>query len=139
MAENHDVIDVIKDNENIEITKEEKRINYGKKKAEKAFETKSLAEIVKTEAKEEIKAKIEIPKESEIKEEVKATEVAEVKEDVKENTKEDIKPVAIPKKKTVKGKVISAGKLHVVVKIEGGNSIRINGKHSYKVGDTVEV
>lgn len=135
MAENHDVIDVIKDNENIEITKEEKRANYGKKKAEKAFETKSLAEIVKTEAKEEIKAKVEIPKESEIKEEVKAIEVAEVKEDVKE----DVKPVAIPKKKTVKGKVISAGKLHIVVKTEGGNSIRINGKHGYKVGDTVEV
>lgn len=131
MAENHDVIDVIKDNENIEITKEEKRINYGKKKAEKASETKSLTEIVKTEAKEEVKAKIEIPKESEIKEEVKATEVVEVKEDVK--------PVVIPKKKTVKGKVISAGKLHIVVKTEGGNSIRINGKHSYKVGDTVEV
>lgn len=131
MAENHDVIDVIKDNENIEITKEEKRANYGKKKAEKAFETKSLTEIVKAEAKEEIKAKVEIPKESEVKEEVKATEVAEVKE--------DIKPVVIPKKKTVKGKVISAGKLHIVVKTEGGNSIRINGKHSYKVGDTVEV
>lgn len=135
MAENHEVIDVIKDNENIEITKEEKRANYGKKKAEKASETKSLAEIVKTEAKEEIKAKVEIPKESEIKEEVKATEVAEVKE----NVKEDVKPVVIPKKQTVKGKVISAGKLHIVVKTEGGNSIRINGKHSYKVGDTVEV
>lgn len=131
MAENHDVIDVIKDNENIEITKEEKRINYGKKKAEKASETKSLTEIVKTEAKEETKAKVEIPKESEIKEDVQATEVAEVKEDVK--------PVVIPKKKTVKGTVISAGKLHIVVKTEGGNSIRINGKHSYKVGDTVEV
>ena len=135
MAENHDVIDVIKDNENIEITKEEKRINYGKKKAEKAFETKSLAEIVKSEAKEEVKAKVETSKESEIKEEVKAVEVAEIKEDVKE----DVKPVVIPKKKTVKGKVISAGKLHVVVKTEDGNSIRINGKHSYKVGDTVEV
>ena len=135
MAENHEVIDVIKDNENIEITKEEKRANYGKKKTEKASETKSLAEIVKTEAKEETKAKVEIPKESEIKEEVKATEVAEVKEDVKE----DVKPVVTPKKKTVKGKVISAGKLHIVVKTEGGNSIRINGKHSYKVGDTVEV
>ena len=135
MAENHEVIDVIKDNENIEITKEEKRANYGKKKAEKAFETKSLAEIVKSDAKEEVKVKAETPKESEIKEEVKAVEVAEIKEDVKE----DVKPVVIPKKKTVKGKVISAGKLHVVVKIEGGNSIRINGKHSYKVGDTVEV
>lgn len=135
MAENHDVIDVIKDNENIEITKEEKRANYGKKKAEKAFETKSLAEIVKTETKEEVKVKAEASKESEIKEEVKAVEVAEVKEDVKE----DVKPVVTPKKKTVKGKVISAGKLHVVVKTEGGNSIRINGKHSYKVGDTVEV
>lgn len=131
MAENHDVIDVIKDNENVEITKEEKRANYGKKKSEKAFETKSLTEIVKTEAKEEVKAKIEIPKESEVKEEVKATEVVEVKEDVK--------PVVISKKKAVKGKVISAGKLHIVVKTEGGNSIRINGKHSYKVGDTIEV
>ena len=135
MAENHDVIDVIKDNENIEITKEEKRINYGKKKAEKAFETKSLAEIVKSEAKEEVKAKVETSKESEIKEEVKAVEVAEIKEDVNE----DVKPVVIPKKKSVIGKVISAGKLHVVVKTEDGNSIRINGKHSYKVGDTVEV
>ena len=135
MAENHDVIDVIKDNENIEITKEEKRANYGKKKAEKAFETKSLAEIVKTETKEEVKVKDEAPKESEIKEDVKAVEVAEVKE----NLKEDVKPVVTPKKKTVKGKVISAGKLHIVVKTEGGNSIRINGKHSYKVGDTVEV
>ena len=135
MAENHEVIDVIKDSENIDITKEEKRANYGKKKAEKAFETKSLAEIVKSDAKEEVKAKVETPKESEIKEEVKAVEVAEVKE----NVKEDIKPVVIPKNKTVKGKVISAGKLHVVVKTEGGNSIRINGKHSYKVGDTVEV
>ena len=135
MAENHEVIDVIKDSENIEVTKEEKRANYGKKKAEKAFETKSLAEIVKSEAKEEVKAKVETSKESEIKEEVKAVEVAEIKEDVKE----DVKPVVIPKKKTVKGKVISAGKLHVVVKTEDGNSIRINGKHSYKVGDTVEV
>ena len=136
MAENHEVIDVIKDNENIEIAKEEKRANYGKKKAEKAFETKSLAEIVKSEAKEEVKAKIETPKESEIKEEVKAVEVAEVKE----NVKEDVKPIVVtPKKKTIKGKVISTGKLHVVVKTEGGNSIRINGKHSYKVGDTVEV
>ena len=135
MAENHEVIDVIKDNENFEITKEEKKTNYGKKKAEKAFETKSLAEIVKAEAKEEVKAKVETSKESEIKEEVKAVEVAEVKE----NVKEDVKSVVIPKKKTVKGKVISAGKLHVVVKTEGGNSIRINGKHSYKVGDTVEV
>ena len=136
MAENHEVIDVIKDNENIEITKEEKRANYGKKKAEKASETKSLAEIVKAETKEEVKVKVETPKESEIKEEVKAVEVAEVKE----NVKEDVKPiVATPKKKTIKGKVISTGKLHVVVKTEGGNSIRINGKHSYKVGDTVEV
>ena len=135
MAENHEVIDVIKDNENFEITKEEKKTNYGKKKAEKAFETKSLAEIVKAEAKEEVKAKVETSKESEIKEEVKAVEVAEVKE----NAKEDVKSVVIPKKKTVKGKVISAGKLHVVVKTEGGNAIRINGKHSYKVGDTVEV
>ena len=135
MAENHEVIDIIKDNENIEITKEEKRANYGKKKAEKASETKSLAEIVKTETKEEVKVKAEASKESEIKEEVKAVEVAEVKEDVKE----EVKPVVTPKKKTVKGKVISVGKLHVVVKTEGGNSIRINGKHSYKVGDTVEV
>ena len=135
MAENHEVIDVIKDNENIEITKEEKRANYGKKKAEKAPETKSLAEIVGTEAKEEVKVKAETSKESEIKEEVKAVEIAEVKEDVKE----EVKPVVTPKKKTVKGKVISAGKLHVVVKTEDGNSIRINGKHSYKVGDTVEV
>lgn len=135
MAENHEVIDIIKDNENIEITKEEKRANYGKKKAEKTTETKSLAEIVKTETKEEVKVKAETSKESEIKEEAKAVEVAEVKEDVKE----DVKPVVIPKKKTVKGKVISVGKLHVVVKTEGGNSIRINGKHSYKVGDTVEV
>ena len=135
MAENHEVIDIIKDNENIEITKEEKRANYGKKKAEKTTETKSLAEIVKTETKEEVKVKAETSKESEIKEESKAVEVAEVKEDVKE----DVKPVVIPKKKTVKGKVIGAGKLHVVVKTEGGNSIRINGKHSYKVGDTVEV
>ena len=136
MAENHDVIDVIKDNENIEITKEEKRANYGKKKAEKAPETKSLAEIVKSETKEEVKIKAEAPKESEIKEEIKAVEVAEVKE----NVKEDVKPIVVtPKKKTVKGKVISAGKLHVVVKTEGGNSIRINGKHSYKVGDTVEM
>lgn len=132
MAENHDVIDVIKDNENVEITKEEKRANYGKKKAEKASETKSLTEIVKSEAKEEVKVKAEASKESEIKEEVKATEVVEVKENVK--------PIVVtPKKKTVKGKVISAGKLHVVIKTEGGNSIRINGKHSYKVGDTVEV
>ena len=136
MAENHEVVDVIKDSENIEFTKEEKRANYGKKKAEKASETKSLTEIVKSEAKEEVKVKAETSKESEIKEEVKAVEVAEVKEDVKE----DVKPVVVtPKKKTVKGKVISAGKLHVVVKTEGGNSIRINGKHSYKVGDTVEV
>lgn len=135
MAENHEVIDIIKDNENIEITKEEKRANYGKKKAEKATETKSLAEIVKTETKEEVKVKAEASKESEIKEEVKAVEVAEVKEDVKE----EVKPVVTPKKKTIKGKVISVGKLHVVVKTEGGNSIRINGKHSYKVGDTVEV
>ena len=135
MAENHDVIDVIKDNENIEIIKEEKRANYGKKKAEKAFETKSLTEIVKSDAKEEVKVKDEASKESEIKEEAKAIEVAEVKKDVKE----DVKPVVIPKKKTIKGKVISAGKLHIVVKTEGGNSIRINGKHSYKVGDTVEV
>ena len=135
MAENHEVIDVIKDNENIEITKEEKRANYGKKKAEKAFETKSLTEIVKSETKEEVKVKAEASKESEIKEEVKTVEVAEVKEDVKE----DVKPVVTPKKKTIKGKVIGAGKLHVVVKTEGGNSIRINGKHSYKVGDTVEV
>ena len=132
MAENHEVIDVIKDSENIDITKEEKRANYGKKKAEKAFETKSLAEIVKSDAKEEVKVKVETPKESEIKEEAKAVEVAEVKEDVKPI-------VVIPKKKTVKGTVISAGKLHVVVKTEGGNSIRINGKHSYKVGNTVEV
>ena len=139
MAENHEVIDVIKDNENIEIAKEEKRANYGKKKAEKAFETKSLAEIVKTETKEEVKVKAEASKESEIKEEAKAVEVAEVKENVKENVKEDVKPVVTPKKKTVKGKVISASKLHVIVKTEGGNSIRINGKHSYKVGDTVEV
>lgn len=136
MAENHEVIDVIKDNENIEIAKEEKRANYGKKKAEKESEAKSLAEIVKSEAKEEVKVKAETSKESEIKEEVKAVEVAEVKEDVKE----DVKPVVVtPKKKTVKGKVISAGKLHVVVKTEGGNSIRINGKHNYKIGDTVEV
>ena len=135
MAENHEVIDVIKDNENIEITKEEKRANYGKKKAEKAFETKSLTEIVKSDAKEEVKVKAEASKESEIKEEVKAVEVAEVKEDVKE----EVKPVVTPKKKTVKGKIISVGKLHVVVKTKGGNSIRINGKHSYKVGDTVEV
>lgn len=135
MAENHEVIDVIKDNENIEITKEEKRANYGKKKAEKAFETKSLTEIVKSEAKEEVKIKTEAPKENEVKEEIKAVEVAEVKEDIKE----EVKPVVTPKKKTVKGKVISTGKLHVVVKTEGGNSIRVNGKHSYKVGDTVEV
>lgn len=135
MAENHDVIDVIKDNENVEITKEEKRANYGKKKAEKASETKSLTEIVKTEAKEEVKAKIEIPKESEIKEEVKATEVVEVKE----NVKEDVKPVVTPKKKTIKGKVISVSRLHVIVKTEDGNSTRINGKHNYKIGDTVEV
>ena len=135
MAENHEVIDVIKDNENIEIAKEEKRTNYGKKKAEKAFETKSLAEIVKAETKEEVKVKAETSKENEIKEEVKAVEVAEVKEDVKE----DVKPVVTPKKKTIKGKVISAGKLHIVVKTEGGNSIRINGKNSYKVGDIVEV
>ena len=135
MAENHDVIDVIKDNENVEITKEEKRTNYGKKKTEKASETKSLTEIVKSEAKEEVKVKAEASKESEIKEEVKATEVVEVKENVKEN----VKPVVTPKKKTIKGKVISTGKLHVVVKTEDGNSIRINGKNSYKVGDTVEV
>lgn len=135
MAENHDAINVIKDSENIEITKEEKSANYGKKKAEKAFETKSLTEIVKSDTKEEVKVKAEASKESKIKEEVKAIEVAEVKEDVKE----DVKPVVTPKKKTIKGKVISVGKLHVVVKTEGGNSIRINGKHSYKVGDTVEV
>lgn len=136
MAENHEVIDVIKDNENIEITKEEKRTSYGKKKTEKASETKSLAEIVKTEAKEEVKVKVETPKESKIKEEAKAVEVAEVKE----NVKEDVKPIVVtPKKKTIKGKVISAGKLHIVVKTEDGNSIRISGKHSYKVGDTVEV
>ena len=135
MAENHDVIDVIKDNENVEITKEEKRANYGKKKAEKAFETKSLAEIVKSEAKEEVKVKAETSKESEIKEEVKATEVVEVKENVKEN----VKPVVTPKKKTIKGKVISVSRLHVIVKTEDGNSTRINGKHNYKIGDTVEV
>lgn len=135
MAENHDVIDVIKDNENVEITKEEKRTNYGKKKAEKASETKSLTEIVKSEAKEEIKVKAEASKESEIKEEVKATEVVEVKE----NVKEDVKPVVTPKKKTIKGKVISVSRLHVIVKTEDGNSTRINGKHNYKIGDTVEV
>lgn len=135
MAENHDVIDVIKDNENIEITKEEKRANYGKKKAEKASETKSLTEIVKSEAKEEIKVKAEASKESEIKEEVKATEVVEVKE----NVKEDVKPVVTPKKKTIKGKVISVSRLHVIIKTEDGNSTRINGKHNYKIGDTVEV
>lgn len=135
MAENHDVIDVIKDNENVEITKEEKRANYGKKKAEKASETKSLTEIVKSEAKEEIKVKAEASKESEIKEEVKATEVVEVKE----NVKEDVKPVVTPKKKTIKGKVISVSRLHVIVKTEDGNSTRINGKHNYKIGDTVEV
>lgn len=135
MAENHDVIDVIKDNENVEITKEEKRANYGKKKAEKASETKSLTEIVKSEAKEEIKVKAEASKESEIKEEVKATEVVEVKE----NVKEDVKPVVTPKKKTIKGKVISVSRLHVIIKTEDGNSTRINGKHNYKIGDTVEV
>lgn len=135
MAENHDVIDVIKDNENVEITKEEKRANYGKKKAEKASETKSLTEIVKSEAKEEVKVKTEASKESEIKEEVKATEVVEVKE----NVKEDIKPVVTPKKKIIKGKVISVSRLHVIVKTEDGNSTRINGKHNYKIGDTVEV
>lgn len=135
MAENHDVIDVIKDNENVEITKEEKRANYGKKKAEKASETKSLTEIVKSEAKEEVKVKAEASKESEIKEEVKATEVVEVKE----NVKEDVKPVVTPKKKTIKGKVISVSRLHVIVKTEDGNSTRINGKHNYKIGDTVEV
>ena len=135
MAENHEVIDVIKDNENIEITKEEKRANYGKKKAEKASETKSLTEIVKSEAKEEVKVKAEASKESEIKEEVKATEVVEVKE----NVKEDVKSVVTPKKKTIKGKVISVSRLHVIVKTEDGNSTRINGKHNYKIGDTVEV
>ena len=135
MAENHEVIDVIKDNENVEITKEEKRANYGKKKAEKASETKSLTEIVKSEAKEEIKVKAEASKESEIKEEVKATEVVEVKE----NVKEDVKPVVTPKKKTIKGKVISVSRLHVIIKTEDGNSTRINGKHNYKIGDTVEV
>lgn len=135
MVENHDVIDVIKDNENVEITKEEKRANYGKKKAEKASETKSLTEIVKSEAKEEVKVKAEASKESEIKEEVKATEVVEVKE----NIKEDVKPVVTPKKKTIKGKVISVSRLHVIVKTEDGNSTRINGKHNYKIGDTVEV
>ena len=135
MAENHDVIDVIKDNENVEITKEEKRANYGKKKAEKASETKSLTEIVKSEAKEEVKVKAEASKESEIKEEVKATEVVEVKE----NVKEDVKPVVTPKKKTIKGKVISVSRLHVIIKTEDGNSTRINGKHNYKIGDTVEV
>lgn len=139
MAENHDVIDVIKDNENVEITKEEKRTNYGKKKAEKASETKSLTEIVKSEAKEEVKVKAEASKESEIKEEIKATEVVEVKENVKGNTKEDVKPVVTPKKKTIKGKVISVSRLHVIVKTEDGNSTRINGKHNYKIGDTVEV
>ena len=135
MAENHDVIDVIKDNENIEITKEEKKVNYGKKKTEKASETKSLTEIVKSEAKEEIKVKTEASKESEIKEEVKATEVVEVKE----NVKEDVKSVVTPKKKTIKGKVIGVSRLHVIVKTEDGNSTRINGKHNYKIGDTVEV